>query len=250
LTPMPDAPTIFKQIFRGGMPAVVTGLYPDAARFYSAYLSTYLQRDIHAITSSIDELKFTSFLTACACRTAQILNVAEIARDAGINVATASSWLNLLETLGIIFYLHPYSNNLLKRTIKKPKLYFYDTGFVAYLCKWALPETLMLGAQAGAVFETFVVSEIVKSYHNAGYEPFIYYYRDTDAKEIDILIERDLTLYPIEIKKNGSANKRDVKAFSVIQKSGLASGTGAIISIRDTFVSDGADLLLIPVSLI
>jgi len=250
LKPMPDAPTMFRQIFRGEMPAVVTGLYPDAARFYSAYLSTYLQRDIRDISKGIDDLKFASFITACACRTAQILNVAEIARDAGIDVSTASNWLNLLEMLGIIFYLHPYSNNLLKRTVKKPKLYFYDTGFVAYLCKWASPETLMLGAQSGAVFETFVVSEIVKSYYNEGLEPFIYYYRDTDAREIDILIERDRTLFPIEIKKSGSADKRDARAFSVIKKSGLAQGAGAIISIRDTFVTSGADLLLIPASLL
>jgi len=250
LSPMPDTPAMYKQIFRGGMPAVATGLYPDSARFYSVYLSTYLQRDIRDISRGIDELKFASFITACACRTAQILNTAEIARDAGIDVSTASNWLGLLETLGIIFYLHPYSNNLLKRTLKKPKLYFYDTGFVAFLCKWASPETLLLGAQSGAVFETFVVSEIIKSYYNAGYEPFIYYYRDTDAKEIDILIERDGALYPIEIKKSGSAGKRDARAFSVIRKSGLTQGTGAVISIRDTFVSSGEDLLLIPASLL
>jgi predicted AAA+ superfamily ATPase len=250
LSPMPDAPAMYNQIFRGGMPAVATGLYPDSARFYSAYLSTYLQRDIRDISKNIDDLRFAGFLTACACRTGQILNVAEIARDAGIDVSTATNWLGLLETLGIIFYLHPYSNNLLKRTIKKPKLYFYDTGFVAYLCKWASPETLMHGAQAGAIFETFVVSEIMKSYFNAGHEPFIYYYRDTDAKEIDILLERDKTLYPIEIKKSGSADKRDAKAFSIIKKSGLAQGAGAIISIRDTFVSAGNDLLLIPASLL
>ena len=246
---MPDAPAMYGRIFRGSMPSVITGLYPDSAKFYSAYLSTYLQRDIRDISKGIDELKFAGFLRSCACRTAQILNVADIARDAGIDVATAKNWLNLLETLGIIFYLHPFSNNLLKRTIKKPKLYFYDTGLVAYLCKWSSPETLMAGAQSGAVFETFVVAEIIKSYYNAGLEPFMYYYRDTDAKEIDIIIERDMTLFPIEIKKSGFADKRDAKAFSVIKKSGLAQGTGAIVSIRDTFVTHD-DLLLIPASLL
>jgi hypothetical protein len=232
------------------MPDLVTGRIPKTTEYYSAYLSTYLQKDISEISKGIDELKFRRFITACACRTAQLLNVAEIARDAEIDPATASSWLTLLETLGIIFYLHPYSNNLLKRTVKKPKLYFYDTGLVSYLCKWQSPETLLVGAQSGAILETFVVSEIIKSYYNAGSEPFVYYYRDIDAKEIDIIIERDMTLFPIEIKKAASFDRRDAKAFSIVSKSGLKQGTGAIISLRDSFLTSSQDLLLIPASLL
>jgi predicted AAA+ superfamily ATPase len=250
LSPVPDMVAMFERIFKGSMPAVVTGQYPDPARFYSAYLSTYLQRDVRDISRGIDELKFAKFLTAAACRTAQILNAAEMARDADIDSATAANWLNILETLGIIFYIHPYSNNLLKRTVKKPKLYFYDTGLVSYLCKWQSAQTLMVGAQAGAVLETYVVSEIVKSYYNDGREPFIYYYRDTDAKEIDILLEQDGKLFPIEIKKSVSADKRDAKAFSVISKSGLIQGTGAVISFRDTFLPLSPELLLVPIAFI
>ena len=247
---MPDIPAMYQRIFLGSMPDLVTGRAPKTTEYYSAYLSTYLQKDISQISKGIDELKFRRFITACACRTAQILNVSEIARDAEIDSETASGWLTLLETLGIIYYLHPYSNNLLKRTVKKPKLYFYDTGLVSYLCKWQSAETLVVGAQAGAILETFVVSEVLKSYYNAGNEPFVYYYRDVDAKEIDILIEQDMTLFPIEIKKAASSDGRKAKAFSIIQKSGLKQGTGAIISLRDSFLTSGKDLLLIPAALL
>ena len=250
LKPMPDIPKVFERIFTGSMPDIVSGRIPKTTEYYPSYLSTFLQKDISQITKGIDELKFRRFLTACACRSAQLLNVADIARDAEIDPSTASGWLDILETIGIVFYLHPYSNNLLKRTVKKPKMYFYDTGLVSYLCKWQSPQSLMVGAQAGAIFETYVVSEIIKSYFNAGAEPFVYYYRDIDAKEIDLILERDMMLFPIEIKKSASADSRDTKSFSVISKSGLKQGTGAVISLRDNFLTAGENLLFIPVALI
>ena len=245
-----DARAIFDRIQKGSMPSILTGQYRDTARYYSTYLTTYLQKDINDLCPGIDTLKFRKFITACACRTGQMKNVNAIAEDAEINLATANNWLNILETIGIIFYLHPYSNNLLKRTIKTPKLYFHDTGLVCYLCKWQDGDTVATGAQAGALFETFVVSEILKTYYNAGKEHYIYYYRDVDKKEIDLIIESGQKLYPIEIKKAAIIDKRVAKTFQVIEKSGLSQGTGAVICMSDVLGAINQDTLTIPVSLI
>lgn len=146
------------------------------------------------------------FITAAAALCSQMLNYKTIADAAGIDQVTAKSWLGILERLGIVFYLYPYSNNMFKRMVTKPKLYFYDCGLVAYLTKWSDSETLMNGAISGAILENFVVSEIVKSYQNCGHEPFIYYYRDKDTKKIDILLEDSGKLYPIEIKRQPRPN--------------------------------------------
>jgi len=248
-TPM-DARAIFDRIQKGSMPSILTGAYRDTARYYSAYLSTYLQKDINDLIPGIDSLKFRRFITACACRTGMIKNVNAIAEDAEISVITANNWLNVLETIGVIFYLHPYSNNLLKRTIKSPKLYFYDTGLVCYLCKWQSGETAAVGAQAGALLETFAVSEILKTYYNAGIEPYVYYYRDMDNKEIDLLIEHDRKLYPVEIKKAAIVDKRIAKTFRIIEKSGLSQGTGAVLCLSDQLGAIDQDTLTIPISLI
>ncbi|MCL1835841.1 MAG: DUF4143 domain-containing protein [Oscillospiraceae bacterium] len=140
-----------------------------------------------------------NFITAAAALTGQILNYRTIAQASDIGEVKAKEWLSILETLGIVFYLRPYSNNVLKRTISTPKLYFFDTGLVAYLTKWSDRDTLMSGAMSGAILENFVVSEIIKSHYNCGLEPYVYYYRDKDAKEIDIIIEGDGKLFPIEL---------------------------------------------------
>ena len=246
-----DARAIFERIQRGNMPSIITGQYRDAARYYSAYLSTYLQKDINDLVPGIDTLKFRRFITACACRTGQLKNIAAIAEDAEISVVTATNWLNVLETIGVIFFLHPYSNNLLKRTIKTPKLYFHDTGLVCYLCKWQSGESVSVGAQAGALLENFAVSEILRTYYNAGKEPYLYYYRNVDNKEIDLLIEHDQKLHPIKIKKAATVDtKRISNTFKIIEKSGLAQGTGAVLNLSDTIGALDANTLTIPISLI
>ena len=162
-----DTRGIFERIYRGSMPAIVSGVNSSSQIFYSSYLSTYLERDVRELSDAIDSLKFLHFITAAAARCGQMLNVAEIARDADINQVQAKSWLGILETLGIIFYLHPYSNNMLKRLVKTPKLYFYDTGLVCYLTKWSSAETLESGAMNGALLENYVVAEIMKTYVNS-----------------------------------------------------------------------------------
>ena len=242
-----DSPAVFDRIYRGGMPEIVSGVRKDPAMFYSSYIATYLTRDVRDI-AQVDEPKFFKFLTAAAARTAQILNVAEIARDAEVSVPTANAWLSILETLGIIYYLHPYSNNLLKRTIKKPKLYFYDTGLVCHLTRWTSSETLANGAQAGAMFETFAISEVMKSYFNAGREPYLYYYRDVDMREIDLLLEQNQMLYPVEIKKSAVIDRRIEGTFKLIRKSGLKQGMGAVICLNDRLSSISEDTLTIPIT--
>lgn len=243
-------PQIFDRIFAGGMPALISKKYDDRGFFYSSYLSTYLERDVRDLSGSIDSLKFFNFITAVAARTSQMVNYKGIADECDINQVTAKDWLRILETLGIIFYLHPYSNNVLKRTIKTPKLYFYDTGLVCYLTKWSSPETAMNGAMNGALLENYVVSEIQKSYQNVGKEPYLYYYRDKDAKEIDLLMEGDGQLYPIEIKKTATPEKKMMSNFSVIEKSPLKRGTGAIICTTEKLGAFDRDNLIIPVSLL
>lgn len=245
-----NTPEIFKRIFTGGMPAIVSGKYKDGTVFYMSYLSTYLERDVKELSGSIDSLRFLKFITAVACRTSQIVNYADIARDADINQITAKNWLTILETLGIIFYLHPYSNNTLKRTIKTPKLYFYDTGLCTYLTKWSSPETVESGAMNGALLENYVVSEIFKSYYNSAKSPFVYYYRDKDMKEIDLIIEADGKLSPIEIKKTASPSSQLTNVFKTLDRAHIERGNGAVLCMKEELMAFDGSNYIIPISLI
>lgn len=245
-----DTNQIFERIWKGTMPALISGRYSDRNIFYSGYVSTYIERDVRELSGTINALKFYNFVTSVAARTGQLVNYKSIAEDADIDQVTAKNWLNIMETLGIIFYLHPYSNNVLKRTIKTPKLYFYDTGLVCYLTKWSDSETAMTGAMSGALFENYVVSEIVKSYQCCGTEPYIYYYRDKDAKEIDVMIEKDGKLYPIEIKKSASPKRSATNVFDIINKSPLERGTGAVVCMSEKLGAFDKDNLIVPVWMI
>lgn len=245
-----DTPGIFRQIFSGGMPALVSGQYANPGIFYSSYISTYLDRDVRHLSSGIEDLKFLSFLRAVAARAGQQVNYKGIADDAEIDQATAKNWLRILEALGIVFLLQPYSNNVLKRTVSTPKLYFYDTGLVCYLTRWSSPETAMNGAMNGALLENYAVAEIVKTYQNDGQEPFLYYYRDKDAREIDLLLEQDGKLFPIEIKKMASPPKKLTKVFELIDKSPLERGTGAVLCLADRLGAFDHNNLIVPISLI
>ena len=245
-----DTRGIFERIYKGSMPAIVSGVNSNSQIFYNSYLSTYIERDVRELSDSIDSLKFLRFITAVAARCGQMLNVADIARDADISQAQAKNWLGILETLGIIFYLYPYSNNLLKRLVKTPKLYFYDTGFVCYLTKWSSPETLESGAMNGAVLENYVVAEIVKSYLNNGKEPYLYYYRDKDAKEIDIVLEHDGVLNPIEIKKTSNPGTELIKVFNLLDKSSTPRSKGAVICMKPNLNAIDKDNYIVPVWLI
>lgn len=243
-------PALYRRIFDGGMPALMSGQYTDRRAVYSSYISTYIDRDVKELSGNIDSLKFMNFVTAAAALCGQMLNYKTIADTSDIDQKTAKSWLNILETLGIIFYLHPYSNNVLKRTVKTPKLYFYDTGLVCFLTKWSDAQTVMSGAMSGSLLENFVVSEIAKSYYNSGREPFFYYYRDKDMKEIDLVMEGDGKLYPMEIKKTATPSAKTTGVFSVLDKSPLERGTGALLCTAEKFGAFDRNNLIVPIWMI
>ena len=243
-------PELFERLWRGSMPGLISGQTPDRNVFYSSYLSTYVERDVRVLSGSVDALKFNRFVTAVAARCSQLLNYNALAEDADIDIQTSKAWINILETLGIIFLLHPYSNNVLKRTIKTPKVYFYDTGLVCYLTRWSSPEVAESGAMSGALLENYTVSEIMKSYQNAGLEPYLYFYRDRDAKEIDVILEGDGKLCPLEIKKTATPDKRLTRVFKVIDKSPLQIGTGAVLCMEDVFSVFDSNNLIVPIWMI
>jgi predicted AAA+ superfamily ATPase len=157
-------------------------------------------------------------MVAIAARSGELLNYSSVAQDVGVSIDTIKRWTGILQTSGIVYLLQPYSNNHLKRAIKTPKIYMLDTGLMAWLTKWLTPETIQQGAKNGQFFESFVVSEIIKSFYNQGMEPPIYFYRDTNQKEIDLLIEYDKTIYPIEIKITANPTKKMAKAFELLQQ--------------------------------
>lgn len=245
-----DVKEIFERIYRGSMPAVVSGQNSNSQIFYGSYLTTYIERDVKELSDAINSLNFLRFITATAARCGQMLNVADVARDADINQKQAKDWLGILETLGIIFYLHPYSNNLLKRLVKTPKLYFYDTGLVCYLTKWSSAETLESGAMNGAVLENYVVAEIRKTYLNSGREPFMYYYRDKDAKEIDLILEHDGVLNPIEVKKTANPGSELIKVFDLLDRSSTPRAEGAVICMKPKLSMIDRENFIVPVWMI
>jgi len=240
---------VYNRIFVGQMPGIYSrDISPEI--FYGAYVNTYIQRDIKELTQVANEMLFFKFLTACAARTSQMLNLADIAKDIGVSSPTAKQWLSILVTSGIVVLVEPYFNNRMKRIIKSPNLYFMDTGLCAYLLKWNNQDSLEIGSMSGAFFETFVVSEIIKSYQNEGLQAPICYYRDKDRREIDLIIEQNNTLYPIEIKKSASPKNDAVKHFKVLEKSGVNVGSGAVVCLSRDLIPIDKDNWLVPVWLI
>lgn len=238
---------VWNRIHRGSMPELHDNPDFNWQMFYGAYVRTYIDRDVRELSEIGDTVKFTKFMVAAAAATGQLLNLTSLARDVGISQPTAERWLSILVASNIVYLLQPYSNNITKRAIKTPKLYFLDTGLAAYLTKWNTPDVLKNGAMAGAFFESFVVSEIIKSYYNKGIlEPPIYFYRDKDMNEIDLLIEENGTLYPIEMKKHADPQKRDVQAFAVLDRiPGIQRGPGGVVCLYDKLITwQGVDKVI------
>lgn len=240
---------VFETIFRGSMPRMAVNPELTPEDFYSAYVKTYLERDIHELINLKNESKFIRFLSCLALRTGQELVVSELAKEVEVDNKTISSWLSVLEATGIIFLLQPFFNNMLKRVVKRPKLYFMDTGLACYLSMWTNPSALELSPMSGNIFETYVVGEIVKSYVNNGLEPhrYLYYYRDTQQREIDLLILRDNVLYPIEIKKSTAPGAKAVKNFAVLQGTNYTVGVGTVICLTPAVIPLDRDNNLVPV---
>ena len=245
-----DYDSLWRTIQRGTLPELFMNEEYDHGLYYSSYLATYLERDIRELINIENELKFVRFMTVLAGRTGAVLNLSSMASDVGISVPTAERWLSLLRTSNIVYLLQPYHNNITNRMIKTPKAYFLDTGLAAYLTRWNTPEVMRDGAMAGAFFETFVISEVLKSYYNAGIEdPHLYYYRDKEGNEIDLLIEENGVLHPIEIKKSSDPEKKDIKAFRFVDKLGKR-GQGGIVCTYDGLLSLDSNDKIIPVGMI
>ena len=243
---------LWQRIHRGYMPELVFNDKKKWEFFYSSYVQTYIERDVRDLINISDESKFLKFMISLASRSGELLNYGAVANEVGVSNETVKRWVSVLRTSRIIYLMEPYFNNHLKRVIKTPKIYFMDVGLLAYLTKWPTPETLANGAKAGNIFETFVVSEIIKSYLNAGIiNPPIYFYRDKDKKEIDLIIEEAEKIYPIEIKMSASPDKEMVKNFSVLKgKIDKEIGTGIIICQYDNKVYLSEDILVLPIEYI
>ncbi len=208
---------IYSRIFKGSMPELYADENVDWEIYYRSYVNTYLQRDICDLAQVADEMQFYNFMTIVAAHTSKPVIYEELASAAGISAPTAKKWLSILVSSHMIALVQPYHNNALKRVVKMPLLHFLDTGLAAYLLKWGNPEVLEKGAMSGAFFESYVFSEIYKSYLNAGKEPPVFYYRDKDKKEIDLLIYQNGVLSPVEIKKAASPGKTAIKNFKVLE---------------------------------
>lgn len=243
-------PEMFERIWNGSLPGYRSGKFKDREVFYSSYVQTYIERDVSELVSGVDKLVFQDFIRAAACRVGQLLNVHDIAQDVGVTDGTAKRWLQVLEKSDVIFCLRPYSNNLLKRTIKTPKLYFFDTGLVAYLTRYSSAEILEAGAMNGAILENYVVAEIRKTYQNCARECLLWYYRDKDSKEIDMVIEQDGVLHPIEIKKNVTPESKMITSFTVLDKGSVPRGKGAIVCMRQDLSAVNSENYIVPIWMI
>ena len=243
-----DIHQVYEDIFRGGMPKLrATDL--DRDRFYMDYVNTYIERDIKDLAQVGKLNEFYDFLVYMAARTGQELKYSDIANAIGISAPTAKAWVSILERSGVIFILHPYYSNITKRLVKTPKVYFMDTGLAAYLCRWPNAATVENGAMDGAFLETYVVTEIVKSCFNAGKPADLFYYRDIDRKEIDLLIVEGDTMYPIEIKKSKEPSKPD-KNFDVLAQFKMNVQPGIILCMSDELIPYNRQTWYCPISVL
>ncbi|MGN0573236.1 MAG: ATP-binding protein [Acutalibacteraceae bacterium] len=220
---------VYNHIWTGGMPGVQNVDSEIRNEYFNSYVETYLMRDATEVGGISDTVKFSRFLGACAALVSQTVKFSTLAEASDISEPTAKEWLNVLQGLGIVYLLKPYENNELKRLVKMPKLYFCDTALCAYLSMWLSPETLMNGAASGHYYENYVVMELVKTYAYSKVKANLSYYRDANAKEIDVFIEENDTIHPIEIKKSASPDRRETGKYTVIDKASLKRGNGGII---------------------
>ena len=241
-------PEVYHKIWRGSYPdMVVQKNDKNWERFYSSYVTTYIQRDVRDYLNINDTAAFHKFMQIAAARTGQLINYADMARDVSVSEVTVKTWLNVLHASGIVYQLQPYFNNRTKRLVKTPKLYFMDTGLCSYLTGWLSADVLERGAMSGAMLETWVVSEIIKSYLHHGRVPRVYFYRDKEKREVDLLIEEGGTLYPIEIKKTASIQNIGFKGFDMLKTLKIPIGHGGVICLTKTLTAITDEVDAIPV---
>jgi predicted AAA+ superfamily ATPase len=245
-----DVLDTYKRIWFGGFPALATGQVTDRSLFYSSYVQTYLQRDVRDLSQVGDESSFLRFLRACAARTGQLLNLAELARDTDISSNTAKHWLSILQAGFQVHLLQPYHTNVTKRLVKRPKLYFLDTGLATYLTEWSTPDALAAGAASGAILETHVLAELLKSWWHRGRDPQLYYYRDRDGREVDFVFVQDRKLYALEVKRSATPRRQWAKALSPLRRLPLELGPSGIACLCPKPVPLGEAVWAIPVGLL
>lgn len=243
---------VFEKILKGSYPELYKNKDIDRNQYFETYIRTYIERDIRQLINIQDEIKFLKFISNVAVRTGQELNISDICNGIGITNSTAEKWLSILTNTGIVYLLQPYSNNNVARIVKKPKIYFMDTGVACYLAGYMDAITLEKSAYNGAIFETYIVSEIIKSFINNGLDArkYLYYYRDNNGKEIDLLIIKNNVVYPIEIKKSANPGKEAIKNFNVIEKFGLDIGNGGVICMKNELFPIDKNNNYIPIELI
>ena len=243
---------IFDRILKGGMPRIICDPEISTDDFFGSYVQTYIERDIRDLIKIKDENKFIKFISSVAARTSQEVNMADLAKDVDVDRKTAESWLSILVSSGIVVLLNPYSGNTIKRIVKRPKLYFMDTGLACYLSMWNNARALELSAMSGAMFENYVISEIIKGYSNNGIDTRsrLFYYRDNNGKEIDLLIRDNGKLYPIEIKKSADPGKNALKNFSVLSSFNEEIGEGAVLCMTSMTVPLDEKNKIVPIKAI
>lgn len=242
--------SVFSYIWHGGMPEMVSLDNEQASEYWNSYIDTYLMRDAVDDNGIADVVGFRKFLRACAAFSGQLLNYSDLATAADVSGVTAKEWVKVLQSMGIIFLLEPYYNNELKRLVKTPKLYFCDTGLCAFLSSWTSRDALMNGAVAGHYFENYVVGEMLRTFSYGKNQAAFSFYKDKDQREIDLLVEQDGILHPLEIKKSAAPDRRKVNVFSLLQKAGRSVGAGGIICMTDAAYPIDQTNSFIPANLI
>lgn len=242
--------SVFSYIWHGGMPEMVSLDNEQASEYWNSYIDTYLMRDAVDDNGIADVVGFRKFLRACAAFSGQLLNYSDLATAADVSGVTAKEWVKVLQSMGIIFLLEPYYNNELKRLVKTPKLYFCDTGLCAFLSSWTSRDALMNGAVAGHYFENYVVGEMLRTFSYGKNQAAFSFYRDKDQREIDLVVEQDGILHPLEIKKSAAPDRRKVNVFSLLQKAGRSVGAGGIICMTDAAYPIDQTNSFIPANLI
>lgn len=249
---MKSTSEIFEKIINGSYPEVNNDNGRNNEQFYEAYIRTYIERDVRQLINIKDETKFIKFISSVAARTAQEYNSFDIANDVGVDSKTIDEWVSILKNTNLIYMLQSYSNNNIKKAIKRPKIYFMDTGLACYLTGYVNSKTLELSAYNGAIFETYIISEIIKSYTNNGKDPRtrLYYYRDASQKEIDLLVFYDNKVYPVEIKKSANPGKAALKNFNVVNKFGVEVGNGIVLCMMEDIIAIDENNYYVPIEYI
>lgn len=244
------APELFERMLRGSFPRLKTHPEIRLQDFFDAYIQTYIERDVRRLFGVEKTAEFTTFLRLCASRTGQLLNIADLARDAGVSPSAAKEWLSILQSTMQILLVRPYHANIAKRMVKAPKLYFLDTGLAAHLTHWTSPETLRVGAMAGAFFETFVVGEIVKSFLHRGIRPPLWFFRDYAGNEVDLLVEDGQAMIPIEIRMASVIRTGDAAAIARLRHSMPQLSEGIILCLAPEARRLNQQTHIVPVSAI